>query len=181
MVFIAKESIAHKTAKDTLAQWLRAAPENGNDDYWVYPIRNGDPLMWRPNWGEPVFVEYPFAADGYGACPTWDEVDWEFGEEAGPSYKSDSPTFDECVTMGHPPVFVADIALRHKGTIAAVIEVVHKHPPSDEKILFYRAQGIALYVVDAWWVLSQIAQPESLLLTEPVMIADYRQNIPVAP
>jgi hypothetical protein len=71
MVFIAKESIAHKTAKDTLAQWLRDAPEKGNDDYWVYPIRSGDPLMWRPNWGEPVFVEYPFAADGYVADAWW--------------------------------------------------------------------------------------------------------------
>lgn len=162
MTFTCRESIAHKTAKDTLAQWLSTATLD--NDWWEYPIRDGGSLVWRPSWGSSVFTEYPFAADGYGECPTWDEVHWEFDEETGPCYKGDSPTFDECVLMGHPPVFIADIALRHKGTIRAVIEVVHKHPPSDEKIQFYQEHGIDLYVADAWWVLSQIARPDSLLL-----------------
>lgn len=168
MAFEINESLAHRTAKEALAQWLREAPVRGQDDYWIYPVRDGKRLAWRPSWGSPVFVEYPFCRDGYGARPTWDEVSWEFDDEHGPSYKGDSPTFDECVLMGHPPAFVADIALRHKGTIIAVIEVVHKHPPSDEKILFFMESGIDLYVADSIWVLNQVRQPSELFLIDPL-------------
>ena len=159
MAFIHRESIAHKTAKETLARWLEYAPLHNCDNYWFYPLRDGTTLAWRPNHGEPVFVEYPFTKDFLGYSPTWDE----FAET--PFYKGRCPTFDECVAIGHPPHVVADIALRHKGSIIAVIEVVHKNPPAPEKVAFYRHLGVSLYVVDASWVLDQIDQPDSLLLS----------------
>ena len=164
MSFIHKESIAHCTAKTHLANWLRDSSPDG--DYFKYPLRNGGNLSWRPNNSNTVWVEYPFDVEYYGLNPTWDEYDpaedgYNFGIEW---YKGTCPTFEECLMVGRPPVYIVDIALRSKGTIAAVIEVVHKNYPSDKKLEYFRKASVPLYTVNASWILNQIEKPSSLNL-----------------
>lgn len=57
---------------------------------------------------------------------------------------------------------IADIAIQHKGAIMCVIEVVHRHAMSNEKIDFYRAVGISWGEVDAEWILRQTKMPDEL-------------------
>jgi hypothetical protein len=154
------ESFMHRDAKNYLASWLSTATDDGVT--YSYPLRDGDTLAWQPN-GEPVFVEYPFTIEGHGHCPAWDECP--------PFCISPDvdvftvPTYDDCVASGYQPCVVADIALRHKGGIGAVIEVVNKNPLSLKNIEKYLEIGVTeIYTVEAMWVTAQVKQPESLLL-----------------
>jgi len=160
--FVERESVAHKTAKEVLADWLRSSSDNdGNNAYCSYSIK-GSPnsLRWRPNSRNPVVVEYPFAThpkEGIAGFDTlWDELGFGI-----------SPTFGEICLHGYTPIAIADLALIHKGWIGGVIEVVWSNPLSKEKISLYKKIGLEeVYEIDAMWILRQCKKPDELVLKQ---------------
>lgn len=154
MTFIERESYAHKAAKSIVCGWLREqAAVVGYDEYAAL-----SPLWWRvnrdgPEWG--VLLEYPFAEkEGrmVGRCPAWDEV-----------IGVTSPSFDQCIRSSYNVLAVADIAIQHKGEIAAVVEITWKNSLSSEKKALYKRLRVDQIIeVDAHWVLSQIEKPTAL-------------------
>lgn len=148
------ESYAHKLAKQVVIDWLRDSAKGNLDK------RTNDPLglMWRVNrpaplWG--VFEEYPVLEDETGLLPVWDETG--LGVDDGPP-----PTVQKLLRHGKKPKAVLDIAVQHKGYIAYAIEIVHKNPPSNEKLSWLRrcADRPSLLVLPARWVLGQVAPPK---------------------
>lgn len=156
------ESYMHSAARQTVVHWLReAAAENGGahgrayfgDVYWAHNRR-------APLWG--VWPEYPFVSEACQGQEVWDECS-RFGGSWGDLQPGDPPrppTFEECCAMGRPPLFIADIALQHKGCITYAIEVVHKHPVSSAKRRFYRMIDVKIIEVSAKWVLGQTSPPK---------------------
>lgn len=160
------ESYAHRAAKQIMAEWLReAAAEAGHDNYVSF-----GPLTWRvnrsgPSWG--VWTEYPFMPSDDGTDAVWDET----GLPGCAGYLQDGPwrkrppTFDECIQYyGSAPKWIVDIAVQHKGYIAAVVEIVHKNPPSQAKLhaLSGIVSGGEVLVIPARWVLGQVRRPVSI-------------------
>ena len=162
------ESYMHKAAKDVFASWLRdLAAEAGLDNYVTW----GD-IVWRVNRPAPhygVWLEYPFGRSSTGvwgdienpnraglSC-VWDEID--------DKWNARPPSFDELVSSGSPPEFIADIAIQHKGCITTVFEIVHKHDLSLHKALAYAAFNLEFWVIPAAWVLHQVKRPDTIPLT----------------
>lgn len=164
------ESYAHKMAKEVVAAWLRelaakgCAAESGNPG-----IDFGD-LYWRVNRSAPhfgIWLEYPIGRRGDvcgsrdGLDPVWDEAHW-VRPELGSRWVDRPPTFDELIGIGRPPEYILDVAVQHKGAIVAAIEVVHKHPPSAEKLSALRSLEIKTSVVPAHWILGQVRLPDAI-------------------
>lgn len=158
--FVERESVAHKAAKEALADWLCRSSDNDKGNcYCCYPIKGcKDSLTWRPNGRTPVEIEYPFATHPKygvtGATSLWDELGF-----------SCAPTFKELCLDGYTPLAIADLVLIHKGWVGAVIEVVWSNPLSKEKIALYKKIGIEeVYEIDAMWILRQCKKPSELAL-----------------
>lgn len=162
------ESFAHRAAKELFASWLRELANEQTAKGRDTP-RFGNYLWWRVNRPGPhfgVWTEYPIMPvfgttdcrepsnpGRVGINPVWDEQDDKW--EARP------PSFDECIASGHIPEFVADIAIQHKGYIKTIVEIVHKHPPHDDKVVGYFNIGVNFLVLPSAWVLGQVARPTS--------------------
>lgn len=150
---IGRESYMHRAAKEVVVRWLReAAAEAGHDNY-----ANVGGLIWRVNRGGPawgIWQEYPFTPEKFSEV--WDErLGMEFFQDAPPS-----PEW--CLANGFSLACVADVAVQHKGLIKAVVEITHCHPVSEAKRDFYSDHHIAVWEVDASWVLRQTGRPEKI-------------------
>lgn len=159
------EGDIHFQACERLAGWLRDASALSDRGIWSFHLGRdgiGQALTWRhnrpaPNYG--VWREYPFPCPG-GAV--WDET-----ERADGTTWQSPPTFKEYIAaIGHPPCYIADIALQHKGAIWCAVEVRHTNPTRNEKIeSLIHDGGVPLVLeVDAKWVLMQAERPVSMLV-----------------
>lgn len=149
------ESYAHKTAKATVAQWLReTASECGGWDQ--YADLAG--ISWRVNRDGPhfgVWEEYPFILRGDGHYTVWDEV--------SEVYERRPPTYEELVEKNTRPSVIVDVAIQHKGQIAICIEVAHKNPLSPVKLMKLAEMGMYdVLEVPARWVLAQVGRPKRI-------------------
>ena len=161
------ESYAHRAAKEVFAGWLREVASEARE----YASLGG--ISWRVNRGGPswgVWLEYPIMpGPGWGGpdgC-VWDETAIpSSGEDLSDSpWRHRPPTYDECIEhYGKAPRWIVDIAIQHKGTISAVVEIVHKNPPSPEKIQSLAACTFAseVWVIPARWVLGQVKRPKRI-------------------
>ena len=150
------ESYAHKAAKNVVVSWLREASDIP-EDRWVSTMG----CHWRPNRGAPhfgIWDEYPILADQTGICPVWDE--WAAADDEISPFTEAPPTYDYLKGIGRRPKAVLDIAIQHKGLIQTGIEIVHKNPPTHEKLIFlHQVHLCSLLVIPAAWILGQIQTP----------------------
>ncbi len=165
------ESYAHKAAKAVVVSWLRgAAREVGWDQ-----SASVAGLFWRVNRGAPcwgIWEEYPFIGDGNDCHCVWDERGWPDDR---------TPTRDELIKKGTPPVAIADIAVQHKGMIIYAIEIVHRHPLTDQKRDFLFRLDCTTLVVSARWVLNQVAPPSRFRVSEIINRAARVERLLVVP
>jgi len=60
-------------------------------------------------------------------------------------------------------IYVADIAIKHKGIISEIFEVVNKNERIEEKLEFYASKKASVsYFINASHILGQIQKPETL-------------------
>ena len=160
----ADESYLHYAAKAAVVGWLRSAAREAGDgvEWW-----SACGLSSRPNRGAPyygVYDEYPLTTPMLAAScgEVWDELGW-WGPAPEPTRSWPDAKW---MRQNHGPGFVvADIATVHKGAVSAVIEIVHKSGLSDAKSAMYGncSRNIDVVLLDAYWVLSQVARPERLI------------------
>jgi len=154
-------SYLHKSAQDTVIEWLREAAERvGHDEQASF-----GPISWRvnrpaPTWG--VFAEYPIIecmCDEH--VPAWDE--YPMWPMRAPKVVKEGilPTLAELSRAGAPPLAIVDIAIQHKGVISDVIEIVHTHDLTAKKVALLSDRArVRVWRVDAQWVLRQTAEPQ---------------------
>ena len=163
------ESYAHRAAKSVLVGWLRTAAERaGGYDAWATMAGFG----WRVNRSGPhfgVWEEYPAVVTRYGCdgiTTVWDEIGdllGAIGDDCLVSpWRDAPPTYASLIAQRTPPACIMDVAVQEKGAVVAAFEIVHKSPPSWEKIYFLQAHGVAVFVLPARWVLGQIAEPRCI-------------------
>lgn len=148
------ESYAHRAAKDVVAGWLRAEAESVGYDGWA----DWAGISWRVNrkglsWG--IWQELPIVSTGLGVNPVWDEF-------RPLSWHEKPPTYDEVVALGYRPMCVVDIAIQHKGRIAFVIEIKHKHGCAPDRLRFLRELDVEVIELPTSWVLGQVATPTDI-------------------
>lgn len=162
------ESYAHKAAKEVFAGWLRdLAREAGHGNDAILGT-----LCWEVNrWYEPfgVWLEYPILRskdngrlEENGIDIVWDEVPHDDGPSddwPGSPWEKMPPTFEHLVKTGEAPEIIVDIAVQQTGSITHAIEVVHKNPPSGEKIKKLQSIGVDLWVIPTRWILGQVGRP----------------------
>jgi len=122
-------------------------------------LRNGDfeNLSWRLNEYSDncgVWEEYPFVDDETGIIPSWDEVIGFI------------PSYEYLKNENYNVIAIADVAVKQKGYIHFVIEIVHSHPVPQNKLEFYRDNHILCYQISAEWIMRQIERPKRLLFLE---------------
>jgi hypothetical protein len=156
--FIENESHMHRQAKRLVADWLRSMTEP--DAACRMP-----PIWSRPNRSGPmrgVYVEYPIGLEGQGIAPVWDES--PLAPEEGGEF---CPTFGDLKRWGVAVACVCDIAILHKGMVAQVVEIVHKHPTPDWKRNFLHNRDVEVIEVSAAAVMHMCGRPDALPLYQP--------------
>lgn len=174
-----RESYKHKAAKAVVIGWLRAAAAAAGYDGSATTCN----LSWRvnrrgPEWG--VWDEYPIALDPDGTRVgdrlLWDETDWWQGAWSTPCvcepfilcecrpYRP--PSYEALLAMRYRPLAILDIAVQHKGAILYGIEIVHTSAPSAEKVAILDDLACQTLVLDAEWVLRQVAPPALLAVID---------------
>lgn len=154
------ESIQHETIKNYLCNFLRTkAKEAGRDNYCDL-----DFISWRINRNEPcwgVWKEYGFFTEG-----NWDIINAN-DEKLGIYFEGDKDPTDldlwESIKANNKQIlYIADIAIQHKGGIIAVFEIVAYNPPSQEKLHFYLDNGISYYAVNSFKLYDTLLRKGSL-------------------
>lgn len=149
------ESYAHKAAKAVVMGWLRGAEDAR--PYATYASCL-DTAWFQEDNGPHFWEEYPILADGTGLFPVWfhPPVSMATREEGPPSYET-------LLAAGRRPTSILDVAILDPCYIRTGIEIVHKNPPSKEKLAFLRNVGLTeLLVLPARWVLGQIGEPRDV-------------------
>ncbi len=149
------ESYAHKAAKDVVFNWLTEA-ENRRP-YAMYASCL-DTAWFQEDNGPHFWKDYPILSSGTGIYPVWFHDPVNMGSrESGP------PSYDDLVALGTPPRAVLDIAILEPCYIRTGIEIVHKHPPSFQKLTFLKSLKLTeLLVLPTQWVLDQVGPPEKV-------------------
>lgn len=102
------------------------------------------PFIWRPSYG--VYTELPIYTN------------------------SSLYYFDYPPKMPGRILFIPDIVIFHQGYPKIIIEVVHKNPPSDEKIerikLFAKDTDIELHTVKASHIMGKVKTIDNLITTQ---------------
>lgn len=143
-MFKEKESSKHRLAKNLLYKWLTDS-ERSREFIW--------PFVWRPGYG--VFKEM------------------RFFESSKPYYFEESEGLVEVGKVGFEAgfdrgkiLFAPDICVFHQGVAAILIEVVHRHRVSDQKLevikSFYGDTPFELYEIDAEEILRHTKVPRKL-------------------
>lgn len=148
------ESFQHNAAKNLLCQWLREEAEKTAGDWFTYGAVSCRPNRSEPNFG--VWAEYPLMPNAAEDFQLWDEDGWP----------GQPPTRDHIISQyGRSPRWIVDILVAHKGHIGAIIEVVHKHAPSEEKLIDLSRMMMAprdIFVVPARWIMGQVRRPSGI-------------------
>jgi hypothetical protein len=161
------ESYRHACARGVVVGWLRTAGGYLGGISW--DVNRGPP-------GFGIWNEYPLTPWLYRNFPmVWDEVldnPWD-GVEPGPSpfdhplwprrmlmRRQPIPTYEELVSVGDVPLAIVDVAVQHKGSIIAVVEIVASHDLTPQKIATLMAFNVDIWRVDADWVLRQTGMPK---------------------
>ena len=167
-----KESYSHIFAKETLRSWLTRNwkgvdyPLLHNINFFDKETKEDLSFGSCPDF---VYLEYPITNyfpclidEGNSACNSTFENPYEFC-----TYRSmqiycpclKCPKFDLKQVK-----YVCDIAIEHKGTISAIIEVKHKHATPQKKSNVI-AEGTSVFEIDAKHILGQIGVPSRLFVT----------------
>jgi len=156
--FIEKESHKHRLAKELLASWF--SKQDKTLDYCQVAQ-----FKWRSNYG--VFTELKFYET---SDPYYFENSHglkEYKEINGVDARGENclDWFEEGIDRGKI-LFKPDIVIFHKGTPAILIEVVHKHPLTEEKIelikKFFEGFHVELYEIEAEEILRHTDIPRKL-------------------
>lgn len=141
------ESYAHKAAKSVVMQWL-STPRVGD----IYDSALG--MAWFGDWNiAPFWEEYPILSDKTGLRPVWMHY-------RNRGYEAGVPSYDQLFAQKTPPSAILDVAICDIDHIRYGIEIVHKNPPSAQKLKFLRNIGLPnLLVIPSRWILGQIEQP----------------------
>ena len=158
------ESYAHKAAKAVVLSWLEN-PRVGD----VYDSALG--FSWfGESLSHPFWEEYPIMNDGTGLDPLWGlhyetRDTWPNGGVKAWSLEGNIkiPDYDSLQQAGTPPRAILDIAIADMCSISTGIEIVHKNPPSNQKLIFLKKIGLpSLLVLPSRWVLGQVAPPKEV-------------------
>jgi len=134
------ESYQHSAAKAVFKYWLNSS--NGKFG----------PFDWRGK----VWEEYPFIS--YNEVQIWRERETSIIMKNPPI-----PTYEELAISNIKPIAIADIVIDHKGGIYYIVEIVHKHDISEQKIAKLKKISFGweteIWRVEAHWILAQIERP----------------------
>jgi len=159
-----RESYMHRAAKEIMFRWLHEVAEvSGYDNYTEL-----GPLSWRVNRPAPsygIWMEYPIRSWLKDDHEVWDE----WGEHRDPPlFQEAPPTYEWCRSMGMGIACIPDIAIQHKGRIIYAVEIVHKNPIKQQKLVFYERNDIIPVEVKASWIMRQVRRPSRLMARFPV-------------
>lgn len=153
--FEPKESYKHKLAKELLHKWLCEYEDNTCAKNLMQPFN------WRTgNYG--VHMELPFydTSDAYYFEASKGLIEPGFVGEFG-------ECFDLSTYFGER-LFVPDITVFSKGCAVYFIEIVHTSEVNNSKLskimwwLEKTGASVALYEVEAEWLLTQIRKPSEI-------------------
>ena len=125
---------------------------------FTYWLNSNNEIFGPFNWRGMIWEEYPFIS--YDEIQVWRERETNINMKNPPI-----PTYDELIMSNIKPLAIADIVIEHKGGIYYIIEIVHKHDISEQKIAKLKninfGWATEIWRVEAHWILSQIGRPNS--------------------
>lgn len=132
-VFIERESFKHKLAKELLSSWLINAEKNRTRHGYCHLAQFG----WKKSAG--IFPELKFCEH------------------------SNVYFFENISDTSGKILFIPDITVFHKGAPLYLFEIVHKSPPSFDKLIciqeFFHDSYVELHTINADYLLNQIQIP----------------------
>lgn len=144
------ESIQHATIKNYLCTFLREKAEASDDSC------NLSFISWRVNRGGPcygVWKEYGFFKGQLDWNPSYSGI-VEASDEKLHLIQEDNITdvilWEAIQKQNKHILYIADIAIQHKGSIRHVFEIIAFNPPSQEKLDFYKVSEINCFGVNSF-------------------------------
>jgi len=159
------ESVRHKSAKETLRNWLAEGWDKDEyiEDLTIRVKHTGRQFEFsiRPDF---IYCEYPFTSTTHAGLR--DELDKGcFRCERYRSKEVYCPCL-KCKKLQGNVICVADIALEHKGFVNTVFEVTHLNPPNKKKIEYLVKHGVYVIEVSADTISKLLTTRPPYLLVE---------------
>lgn len=173
--FEEKESFTHKLSKELLREWIVGNHQfydtylNCDIDFIDQKTGKYESVNWRAQYVSleyPITLNFPDNIDETSACKKTDEKNC--------SYRWSKEKYCPCLKCKYfdksQLLYVADLAIGHKGLTACVIEVCHKNPLDQIKkwqirdMLNTNCIGLSAFEIDAQHILGQIGKPKQLFV-----------------
>jgi hypothetical protein len=170
--FIARESVAHESAKHTLAKWLNCIACSRHTTYIEYPIikecgyRLLDDLECYPVFEKSLSMLPGISCQNFENCTHYISTHTCVDPHLSllPCVKQIEgstnwcPPYSLCKYNGFYPVAVVDIVVPRKGLISEIWEIKRSNALSKEKLANLASAlecNIPVYEIDCDWILKQ--------------------------